>query len=163
MNADAVLPRDPHECVRLADGAAEVGLAVMLRDLIRANLEQSPGKWVDFARLDSLISLEAVDAEVSATLAFDRGTLTVYEGIHGTPAIRVSAVASGLLGLAAVRVVFGFPLLFGKEGKGLRTGLLTGQVKIRGALRRPAQLVRLTRLMSVNGQAPGRPQAGRRS
>jgi hypothetical protein len=55
--------------------------------------------------------------------------------------------------------VFGLPFLFGKEGKGLRTGLITGQVKIRGALRRPAQLVRFTRLISVNGQAPGRRQA----
>ncbi len=142
---------EAREYVRLAEGAAEVGLAVMLADLIRANLEQSPGKWADFARLDSLISLEAVDAEVSVTLAFDRGALTVHGGIHGAPDIRVRASAEGLLGLAAVRIMFGLPFLFGKEGSALRKGLLTGRVKIGGALRRPSQLVRFTRLMSVNG------------
>ncbi len=66
-------------------------------------------------------------------------------------AIRISASAEALLGLAAVRIVGGLPFLFGPEGRGLRTGLLTGQVKIGGLLRKPAQLIRFTRLMSVNG------------
>jgi len=137
--------------VRLAEGAEEVGLAVMLAELIQQNLEQSPRKWADFTRLHSLISLEAVDADVAVTLAFDLNSLVVHRGIRGTPDIRISASAEGLLGLAAVRIVAGLPSLFGHEAKGLRSGLLTGQVKIAGALRRPAQLVRFTRLMSVNG------------
>jgi hypothetical protein len=139
------------ERVILARGAEEVGLAVMLADLIRQNLEQNPRKWRDFARLGSLISLEAVDADVSATLAFARGALIVHGGIHGAPVMRISASAEALLGLAAVRIVAGLPWLFGREGGALRAGLMSGQVKIAGALRRPAQLIRLTRLMSVNG------------
>lgn len=143
--------RDARALVRLAEGADEVGLAVMLADLIRQNLEQRPRKWTDFDKLDSLISLEALDAEVAITLSFARGTLTVHGGIHGAPGIRISASAEALLGLAAVRIVGGLPFLFGPEGRGLRTGLLTGQVKIGGLLRKPAQLIRFTRLMSVNG------------
>lgn len=137
--------------VTLAAGAGEVGLAVMLADLIRQNLEQKPGKWRDFLRLDSLISLEARDAEVAVTLAFSRGSLTIHGGIHGTPAIRISATAEALLGLAAVKIVGGLPFLFGPQGRWLRAGLLSGQVKIAGLLRKPAQLVRFTRLVSVNG------------
>jgi hypothetical protein len=142
---------DERRSVRLSEGAQEAGLALMIVELITANLEQSPGKWQDFARLDSLISLEAVDADVTVTLGFTRGSLTVYEGTHGAPAIRISASSEGLLGLAAVKIKLGLPFLLGREGSALRRGLLSGEVRIRGALRRPLQLIRFTRLMSVNG------------
>ena len=125
-------------------------MAVMIADLIRANLGQSPRKWADFNRLNCPISLEAVDADVSITLVFQGGTLVVCEGIQGTPIIRISASAEALIGLAAVRIRVGLPLLFGRKGRGLRTGLLTGHVRIAGALKKPFQLLRFTRLMSVS-------------
>jgi len=137
--------------VRLAENAQEVGLAAMIVDLIRANLEQNPGKWADLVRLDGPVSLDAVDAGVSVTLAFQGGTLIVHEGIRGSPYIRISASAEALLGLAAVKIRAGLPFLFGRDGRGLRRRLFTGQVRIAGAFRRPIQLIRFTRLMSVNG------------
>ncbi len=151
MVGDDVTVGNARESVSLAEGAGEVGLAVMLADLIRQNLEHSPRKWRDFARLDSLISLEARDAEVTITLAFGRGRLLVHGGVHGAPEIRISADSEALLGLAAVKIVAGLPFLFGPKGRGLRRGLLSGEVKISGMLRRPVLLIRFTRLMSVNG------------
>jgi len=139
------------ENVRLAAGAQEVGLAVIMADLIRANLEHDPRKWTDFAKLDLRISLEAIDADVSVTLAFHGGTLVIHKGIQGLPALGIAASAEALIGLAAVRITAGLPFLFGRDGKALRKALRTGRVKIAGALRRPAQLIRFTRLMSVNG------------
>jgi hypothetical protein len=141
---------EAEQSVRLATGVQEAGLAGMIAELIRTNLQKSPGKLPGFARLGSLISLEAVDAEVTVTLEFARGSLIVYEGIHGAPALRISASSEALLGLAAVKIKLGLPFLFGREGSALRRGLLGGQVKIKGALHKPLQLIRFTRLMSVN-------------
>ena len=135
--------------VKVDEGAEEVGLAVILAQLIQQNLDQNPRKWDDFKKLSSRISLDAVDAGVSVTLSFDLNSLVVYEGIRGTPDIKISASSEGLLGLANLRIVAGLPSPFGREARGLRAGLLTGGVKIVGALRKPAQLVRFTRLMSV--------------
>jgi len=141
---------DAQAPVTLAPGAEAVGLAVMIADLIRQNLAQRPGKWSDFSRLRSRISLEARDAEVSITLAFSEGGVTVHGGIQGDPEIRISATAEALLRLAAVRIVAGLPFLFGSPGRELRAALITGQVRIAGVLRRPAELMRFTRLVSVN-------------
>ena len=136
--------------IRLAVGAEDVGLAVMLADLIRQNLEQSPRRWADFSRLNSLIFLEARDAGVAITLAFARGELVIHGGIHGDPVIRISATAISLLALPLVRIVAGLPSLFGPAGRGLRRGLFSGEVRIRGMLRNPRQLILLTRLLSVS-------------
>ncbi len=141
--------RDPQARIRLAPGAEEVGLAVMLADLIRQNLEQDPARWEDFEKLDAHICLEAHDAEVTVTLEFARGTLLIH-GERGAPSIHISSTAEGLLSLPVVRIVAGLPHLFGPKGRGLRRGLLTGKVKISGIFLKPIQLIRFTRLMSVN-------------
>jgi hypothetical protein len=139
------------DMITLADDAREAGLAGMMADLISANLRQRPEKSKDFARLDLLITLEAVDAEVAVTLEFRKGSLIVHGSCHQKPEIRISASSELLLGLAAVKIRLGLPDLFGRDARALRRGLLSGRVKMTGALRRPVQLVRFTRLMSVNG------------
>jgi hypothetical protein len=148
MVGNPVSGRDTQALIRLAPGAENVGLAVMLADLIRQNLEQNPGKWADFDRLDALVCLEARDADVTVTLVFAHGTLIIHEGC-GNSVIRISAAAKALLALPAVRIVAGFPYLFGSRGRGLRRGLLSGRVRIAGMLLRPVQLIRFTRLISV--------------
>ena len=79
------------------------------------------------------------------------GNLVIHAGVQGAPHIRISATAEELLSLPVVRIVAGLPFLFGPQGRGLRKGLVSGRVKIAGMLQWPLQLVRFTRLMSVNG------------
>jgi hypothetical protein len=141
----------PGEHISLAAGAEDIGLASMLADLIRQNLEQNPRKGTDFSRLSTAVAMDVRDAEVMITLVFSRGSLVIHAGIHGAPEIRIRAGAETLLALPRVRIVGGLPHLFGPDGRGLRNGLLTGAVKIHGMFRHPVKLVRLTRLMSVNG------------
>ena len=137
--------------ISLAAGAEDIGLAAMLADLIRQNLEQNPRKGTDFSRLSAAIAMVVLDAEVAITLEFSRGSLVIHGGIHGSPQLRILADAETLLALPRVRIVAGLPHLFGPDGRGLRNGLLSGAVKINGMLRHPVTLVRFTRLMSVNG------------
>jgi len=137
--------------IALAPGAEGVGLAVMIADLIRQNLERSPRKDADFRKLSASVSMEVPDAEVTITLEFSRGALLVHDGQRDGAHLRIRADSTTLLALPLVRISAGLPNLFSPESSALRSGLLTGGVRIGGMLRHPLRLVRFTRLMSVNG------------
>ena len=70
--------------VDLAPGAEENGLATMLADLVRQNLQAKPHKRADFNALDGTVAIVADDADVSLTLRFARGkaTATTYSAIR---------------------------------------------------------------------------------
>jgi hypothetical protein len=136
--------------ITLAAGADRVGLSVMIADLVRQNLARNPRKQGDFDKLDTEISLEAPDADVAITLVFSRGRLSIHEGIFGAPKIRISAGAHTLLALPMAKITMGIPNLFHHDSRALLKGFITGAVKISGMYRRPIQLVRFTRLLSVN-------------
>jgi len=56
--------------INLSEGAPEIGLAVMLRNLIVQNLEQNPHKMTDFKKLKLSVGLEVSDVEIKLTLEF---------------------------------------------------------------------------------------------
>jgi hypothetical protein len=122
----------------------------MLAELIRFNLLQHPRKWRDFNKLDTLVSIEARDAEVTITLAFTRGALVVHAGVYGSPKLRISAESVTVLELAMVKIVRGIPNLLDPGGRRLLKKFFSGGVKIAGMITHLVPLVRLTRLMSVN-------------
>ena len=68
--------------IELAPGAEDNGLAMMLADLVRQNLEAKPHKNGDFDALDGSVSIVADDADVALTLRFDSGKLTIHAGQH---------------------------------------------------------------------------------
>ena len=138
--------------ISLAPGTEDAGLAAMLAELIRSNLAQNPHTWRDFNKLDTLVSIEARDAEVTITLEFNRGVLIVHAGVHGSPKLRISAESLTVLELAMLKIVRGIPNLLDPGGRRLLQKFFSGGVKIGGVVTHPASLVRLTRLMSVNHQ-----------
>jgi hypothetical protein len=137
--------------IRLAVGAEDIGLASMLADLIRQNLEQNPRKLADFQRLAVSVFIDVIDAEVSITLAFAEGALVVHAGSHGEPGISIATSADLLLALCMLRVVKGIPRPFHRDSRALIGNMIRGAVKISGIARNPVQMVRFARLMSVNG------------
>jgi hypothetical protein len=145
MSADTVLP------VRLAPGTEDSGLAWMLAQLVRQNVAQNPRKRADFDRLNTTFRIEARDAGVVTTLAFSRGALTVHDGTGGEPKVRISADSKSVLELATFRIFLGIPNVFGRAGRKLVRKLLTGSTRISGIPGNLGQLIRLTRLLSVNG------------
>lgn len=137
--------------IRLAPGAEEIGLASMLAELIRQNLEQKPHKRADFDKLDTVVSIEARDAEVTITLEFRRGSLVVHGGVHGRPAITIVTDSETVLKLSLASIVCGLPNFLDAGGREMLQKMRRGELKITGMLGSPVQLVRMTRLMSVNG------------
>ncbi len=137
--------------IELATGAEKIGIATMLADLIRQNLEQNPRKWVDFRKLATSVFIDVIDAEVSITLVFADGALVVHAGIHGEPRIRIATSADILLALCMLKVVNGIPRPLHRDSRGLIGNMLRREVRISGISRSPVQLVRFARLLSVNG------------
>jgi len=151
VGGDRAVGTEARARIALAPGADAVGLAVMIADLIRQNLERDPRKDADFRKLAASVSMEVPDAEVTITLEFSRGALLVHGGRHDRAHLRIRADSTTLLALPLVRISAGLPNLFSPESSALRNGLLSGGVRIGGMLRHPLRLVRFTRLMSVNG------------
>jgi hypothetical protein len=121
----------------------------MLAELVRQNLARDPRKRMDFDRLDATVCIEARDAEVTVTLEFSRGDLTVHAGPHPAPRVRITADSQTILELARLRIVLGLPMIFGARGLAIARKLLDGSVRISPLAGNLGILLRLTRLLSV--------------
>lgn len=133
----------------LAPGAREVGLAVMLADLIRQTIVHHPGKRIDFDRLRTVVQIHVRDAGVTVTLVFGGGLLTVHGGVHGLPKIRISADADAVLALCMIKIVAGVPHPLHHHNRRLVRMIATGEIHVSGIPRSPLQLLRFSRLVSV--------------
>ncbi len=134
----------------LDDGAKDVGLAEMLFNLLRQNLEQKPQKLSSFEALDSNIVMVARDIDITLTLAFKRGRLKIYDGVVGNPDLKIIANHDAILELSLINICMGLPNYFDKTGRNVVKKLLLGDLKIEGLLRHPLQLTHLTKVFSVN-------------
>ena len=135
--------------VKLAPGAEEVAMAVMLADMLQANLEK-PEKLKDFNKLKARVYINAQDAETEITMVFDRGSLTVYGGKEGSPDISIVTDAATLLDLANINIKFGMPYYFDETGMAVVKKLLKRELKIKGMFAHYFALNRLTKIMSLN-------------
>jgi hypothetical protein len=131
-------------------GAEENGLANMVAELLRANVESSDRKRAAFLRMKGSVGLIATDAEVKVTLVFDRGRCVVHDGILDGTAVTVTADSDSILELSNVRLVGGLPFYFDKPGRAVVSKVFGRAIRIRGLLRHPVTLTRLGIVLSVN-------------
>jgi hypothetical protein len=148
--------------VTLAPGAEENGLAIMLGDLVRQNLEAKPKKMVDFDALEGRVSIVADDADVALTLVFERraaGSLTIHDGIVGIPDVTIRGPSEAVLALSNMPLAtrFGLPLPTPGDPEAVKTvrdlmrSMREGKLHFYGMLLHLPLVMRLTRVMSVNG------------
>lgn len=153
--------------IALAPGAENNGLATMLAELLRQNLETKPHKRKDFDALDGSVALIADDADVALTLSFtsglrgagrgEGGRLVLHDGIKGVPDVAVRGSADSIMAMSNVPLTrsLGLPLPTDRTGLEVVRGMVraswTGELKIYGMLGNIGLLSRLTRVMSVNG------------
>jgi hypothetical protein len=145
--------------IELAPGAEENGLAVMLSDLVRQNLESKPHKKHDFAALDGVVAIVADDADVALTLRFDAGRLRIHDGIVGIPDVTIRGPSDTILALSNMPLLgkLGLPIPHPRDKeavkvvRGVMDAMKSGAFHIYGAAFHIPLLMRLTRVMSVNG------------
>ena len=146
--------------VTLAPGAEENGLAMMLRDLVQQNLEAKPHKKGDFAALAGSVSIVADDADVALTMRFERGgKCIIHDGIVGIPDVTIRGPSDVIMALSNMPLSTPLALPIPKPGdkdakevtKTVMTAMRAGKFHIYGAAFHLPLLMRLTRVMSVNG------------
>jgi hypothetical protein len=134
----------------LDEGAKDVGLAEILYNLLRQNLEQKPKKVSSFEVLNSNVVIVARDIDITVTLAFRRRQLTIYNGVVGKADLKIIADHDAILALSLINIFIGLPNYFDKTGRDILKRLLRGNIKIEGLLKHPLQLTHLTKIFSVN-------------
>ena len=145
--------------IDLAPGAEDNGLASMLADLVRQNLEAKPHKVGDFEALDGTIAIVADDADVCLTLRFERGRLTIHDGIVGIPDVAIRGGSETIMALSNMPLTrpLGLPLPDPRDkdqvalSRSVMAAMRSGEFKMHGALLHPGLVMRLTRVMSING------------
>jgi len=136
--------------ILLDEGAKEGGLAEIVFDLIRQNLEQKPQKRSSFQALHSNVVMVVRDIDITITLAFKRGELTIYNGIVGRADLKIILDHDAILDLSLVHIFMCLPNYLDKIGRDILKKLLLGNLKIEGMLKHPLQLIHLTKIFSVN-------------
>jgi hypothetical protein len=136
--------------IKVAEGAAEIGLAVMLQDLLTQNLEQNPHKLLDFYNLNIPVGLNVSDAEIKLTLEFSRGSLTIHKGIKDNAGLIITADSGTIMNLSNQRIKWGLPYYFDETGKEIMAAMKSGRLKVKGMIRHFPTLIRFSRVMSIH-------------
>lgn len=135
--------------ISIAAGAEETPLASMLAEIIESNLENGGARVKAFRKLGSAVHINAADAGVEITLLFEKGRLTVHAGKPVKPAISIEADSATLLDLTNLEIKGGLPYFFDETGRGVVRKLFRGELKMKGLLLHPLELIRLTKVLSV--------------
>jgi len=133
----------------LDEGARDVGLAEMMFNLIRQNLEQNPRKIKGFNSLDAKVMIEARDIQIIIGLEFEQGRLTVSKGFSPKPDLHIISDSETILALCLVKIKFGLPYFFDANGFRIFKKLLSGELVIKGLMSQFPSLVKLTKIFSV--------------
>ncbi|HEX4941420.1 MAG TPA: hypothetical protein VFW51_02715 [Actinomycetota bacterium] len=128
-------------------GGEPSGLASMVADLIEQNLARDPTRTALLRR--SVAVLDATDADVTVFLRIARDGVRVGDGDVPDAHLRIGSDSGRLLGLTTAPLRGGLPDPRRPEGRAIVGDLLRGRIRIRGLLRHPVRLVRLTRLLTV--------------
>lgn len=147
------------EEIELAPGAEDNGLACMLGDLLRQNLDAKPHKKADFRALAGSFCIVADDAEVALTLRFDHGHLVIHDGIVGIPDVTIRGGSDTIMALSnlPLKTRLGLPLPDPRNKeematvRGVFAAMQARTFHMYGMIFHLPALMRLTRVMSVNG------------
>jgi hypothetical protein len=122
------------------------GLAELVIGLLQQNLERDPSR----RRLlrGGTVVIAATDAEAAVRVELVP-QLPWTVGWPLVAPVEVLAPSVALMALAAVPLRFGMPDVFTRDGRRIAGGILRRRIRVRGLLRHPATVRRLTMLLSA--------------
>ena len=136
------------EIIILPD-ARELGLPVMLADLIRQNIEKRPDKIKPFESLRAKVLIEVPDIQASAGLEFHQARLTLSKNLSGEPDLHILTDSTTILDLSLLKIKLGLPYFFDKNGFKILKKILSGEIIIKGLLKNFSALINLTKVISI--------------
>jgi hypothetical protein len=129
--------------------ARELGLPVMLADLIRQNMEKKPAKTKPFKSLDAKVLIEIQDIQTSAGLEFRGGKLILSKNLSGKPDLHILTDSVTILDLSLLKIKLGLPYFFDKDGFKILKKMLSGEIVIKGLFKNFPALINLTKVISI--------------
>ena len=129
--------------------ARELGLPVMLADLIRQNIEKRPDKLKPFESLQAKVLIEIPDIQTSAGLEFHRGKLTLSKTLSENPDLHILTDSTTLLDLSLLKIKLGLPYFFDKNGFTILKQILSREIIIKGLIKNFSVLINLTKVISI--------------
>lgn len=128
-------------------GSEPSGLAEMLAQLLRSNLDRHPERSALLR--PATIELIALDAGVRATVRLGPGRIEIAGGALGSADVRVRGTSGDLLALSAAPLRLGLPDPLDRDGRAVLARMARGRVRVSGMLRHPGMVSRFARLLSV--------------
>ena len=129
--------------------ARELGLPVMLADLIRQNIEKRPDKIKPFESLEAKVLIEIPDIQISAGLEFHRGKLTLSKDLSTKPDLHILTDSATILDLSLLKIKLGLPYFFDTNGFKILKKILSGEILIKGLFKNFPVLINLTKVISI--------------
>jgi hypothetical protein len=127
------------------------GLAAMIGGLIGGNLNAHPERGAAvLGGPPATFGISVPDIGVTVSVRLSSGGVQVANGLVGRPDVRIEADSETLLGLSAVPLRFGLPDVSTPKGREVVRTILTGKLKLGGAMLHAGKLARLSKLLSVS-------------
>ncbi len=136
----------------LAPGSESNGLANMLAEMIRQNIDDHASKARIVDRLRGRLAIIAEDARVQITIEFSQGRVDVYDGVVGIPDLTIRASSEDITNMSLLELVpkLGIPDPRGEAVKRHSDAEKQGRIRVFGALSVLPFMLRVTRVMSIN-------------
>ncbi len=136
--------------VELDDKAKENGLANMLAQMIKENLEKNTWKEKYASSIDGDVFINAKDAEVKVSLSFRKDKVVIFDGEIFNPDVKIEANTSDLIELTKLKLS---PILHlpypTKETAPLLKKIAMGEIKLGFSPFKIMKVVNLTRVLSI--------------
>ncbi len=138
--------------IHLAPRAEHNGFASMLATLVRQNIDERPEKKQTLLKMRGRVALVVVDLDMTVTLHFEGGRLTVHDGVVGIPdlTIRADSEWHTQMSLVEIHGRTGLPDPRGEVMKSILTASRSGAIEMFGMWRSFPLALRLTQVLSVS-------------
>ncbi|HEY7668956.1 MAG TPA: hypothetical protein VIE12_12655 [Actinomycetota bacterium] len=123
------------------------GLAEVVGELIRQNLERDPARHR--LLVPTVATIVVPDADVGMTIRVDPPRVEIANALAPVATLRVRAGSRSLLRLTATPLRFGLPDPFSHGGREVLADLVSRRTRVGGLLRHPILTARLAMLLSV--------------
>jgi outer membrane receptor protein involved in Fe transport len=131
------------------------GLAAMLGGVIEGNVAAHPAAEALLSRSGfTTYSISTSDIDVGVSIRVGQGSVTIRNGAVSRPQIAIRGTSSTLIALSSVPLRFGLPDVMTPEGRAVIKEVLSRKLTLKGMVRHPLALARLTRLLAVGRADP---------
>ncbi|HEY8018248.1 MAG TPA: hypothetical protein VIG53_02015 [Actinomycetota bacterium] len=125
------------------------GLAELLGRLIEQNLKRDPARF-RLLRRPSVVAIEAIDAEVGATIRIRSGAVALSMRPDPGAPVRIRADGHLLFEMVAAPTRLGLPDPTSRDGRAIIAAIVRGRIRVHGLLTRFPAIRRLTMLLTAN-------------